>query len=518
MKTLARIPLAVIIASILCVSPIPAWADSPELLEGIDLYKQEAYGAAEAAFIVARQKEPENSTAAFFLGMTYKQVADYPKAAEQFEDAVTLTPRIKEALIELIDVLTRIGTPESLARAEKWIAVAEKEAIYPAKTAFLKGMVLGKQGKNDEAIAAFEQSKSLDPSVAQSADFQIAMSHLRAKRLDQARQQLDSAVLLDPNSDLASFARQYQDSVSQRLEDVWRFTVSASGLYDTNLLLRWNDVQSAPPWPGGEEETPGVNTNVRVDYRPVLKGNWLFNAQFAFDGTWYQNNSTTNDTLSAGIYAVPGYNYGRYSVNLAANYNYASKKRPYYQDASEFFSIGPLFRFVLSSDQLLEFFAGYDKKEFELAPIDPRGDRDSDTFRTYVSWFFSNVAGAFVNLRLAYLDENANGEWWSNIGTQLLANVTIPATDKFRIQLSGQGFWKNFDTEVPDPRVIGGSSVTLSTKRRDDQFQGILGFNYELWITDLLLIGQYTYTRNESNVAIYDYDRQIISAGLEYRF
>lgn len=518
MKAHPVIPLAVVVLSVLIFNPMLAVADSPELLEGIDLYKQEAYGAAEAAFIKARQVEPENSTAAFFLGLTYKQRADFPKAAEQFEAAVTLTPRIKEALIELIDVLTRIGTPESLAQAEKWIAVAEKEGVFPAKTAFLKGMLLGKQGKNDEAIASFEKSKNLDPNVSQSAEFQIAMSHLRAKRLDEARQQLDSAVLLDPNSDLASFARQYQDSVSQRLADVWRFTVSASGLYDSNLLLRWNDVQSAPPWPGGEEETPGVNANFRVDYRPVLKGNWLFNAQFAFDGNWYQNSSTDNDTLSAGIYAVPGYNFGKYSANLALNYNNAQKKRPYYQDSSEFFSIGPLFRFVISSDQLIEFFAGFDKKEFELAPIDPRGDRDSDTFRTYVSWFFSNVAGAFVNLRLAYLDENANGEWWSNVGAQLLANATIPATDKLRIQLSGQGFWKDFDAKVPDPRVINGTSVTLATKRRDDQYQGILGFNYELWIPDLLLIGQYTYTRNESTVAIYDYDRQIISAGLEYRF
>ena len=29
---------------------------------------------------------------------------------------------------------------------------------------------------------------------------------------------------------------------------------------------------------------------------------------------------------------------------------------------------------------------------------------------------------------------------------------------------------------------------------------------------------RYTYVNTESNIAIYDYDRNVISAGLEYRF
>jgi len=40
--------------------------------------------------------------------MTYKQMMDYPKALENFRDAVTLTPKIKQALIELIDVAVQL--------------------------------------------------------------------------------------------------------------------------------------------------------------------------------------------------------------------------------------------------------------------------------------------------------------------------------------------------------------------------------------------------------------------------
>lgn len=495
----------------------PATAESEALLEGIDLYKQSAYEAAEAKFIEARKADPASTTAAFFLGLTYKQLADYGNAALQFESAVKGAPPIAEALVELIDVLIRKGLSEDLSAADGWIRVAVRDNVAPAKIAFLKGMLRSKQGRYDEAVTAFEAAKSVDPSYAQSADFQIAMTHIRNKKLDAAKERLRQVVLLDPGSDLASFARQYQDSVDQRLKEVWRFTVSAAGLYDTNLLQQWRDANNAPPWPGGDTETPGMNGTLRVDYRPLFPGRWLFNAQGLFTGNLYQRNATTNDTLSGGVYAVPGYDFGRFSLNLPVNYNYASKKRPYYQEASQYFSVGPMWRYVMSTSQVLEVFAGWDRKEFSLPVSNPDGDRDSDTFRTYVSWLWSRPGGLFANVRLSYVDEDAQGIWWKNQGYQLVLNGSIPATERLRFQLGLEGFLKFYESDSPDPRVYNGVSVTQYTKRRDDLYQATLGLNYDL-MTDLMAIIQLNATRQFSNVAIYDYDRYIMSAGLEYRF
>ncbi|MFH1984895.1 MAG: tetratricopeptide repeat protein [Pseudomonadota bacterium] len=518
MKYLSTLAM-ILVATVAGLFPATAVrAESPELLQGIDLYKQSAYLAAEAAFLKAREKEPGSSTAAFFLGLTYKQLAEYSKAAGQFQNAVELSPPIQEALVELVDVLIRMGQPGDLTAAEKWIGVAEKAGFAPAKITFLKGLLCGKQGRYDDAVEAFEATKKLDPAYGQSSDFQIAMNLIRAKNLDAAKERLRQVVLLDPGSDLASFARQYQDSVDKRLEDVWRFTASVSGLYDSNLLLRWNDTNDAPPWPGAVPSySPGLNGSLRVDYRPLVPGKWLFNAQGVFSGSLYQNQSTDNDTLSGGFYMVPGYDFGRYSLNIAANYNYASKKRPYYQEASQYFSIGPMWRYVLKPAQVLEVFAGYDKKEFTLPATVDAADRDSDAFRTYISWLWSNAAGLFANIRLAYIDENANGAWWSNQGYQIVANTTIPATQRLRFQLGLQAFYKFYDNESPDPRVINGVGTAVFEQRRDDIYQATGGVNFDL-MKDLMLIVQYTYTRQFSNVAIYDYNRSIFSAGLEYRF
>src|SRR3990167_9348824 len=76
---------------------------SVTLEEGIRQYQQENYEEAIEILAKVRQQEPASSQAASFLGMAYKQVVDYPKAAANLQNAVTLSPPIKEALVELID-------------------------------------------------------------------------------------------------------------------------------------------------------------------------------------------------------------------------------------------------------------------------------------------------------------------------------------------------------------------------------------------------------------------------------
>lgn len=123
---------------------------------------------------------------------------------------MTLYPRIEEALVELIDVALQMG---EIKEAKKWIEVAEKDQIFPAKIAFLKGLVLRKERKNMEAIKSFERAKALDKGLSQSADFQIALCYLEERRLEEAKEQFRVTVLSRPGTDLANDARRYQELV-----------------------------------------------------------------------------------------------------------------------------------------------------------------------------------------------------------------------------------------------------------------------------------------------------------------
>ncbi|HOD75362.1 MAG TPA: tetratricopeptide repeat protein, partial [Syntrophorhabdaceae bacterium] len=65
-----------------------------------------------------------------------------------------------EGVVELVDVLYHTN---NIVEAEKWIAFADREGISTPRLHFLKGMVLAKRGRLDEAVLAFETAKNSTP-------------------------------------------------------------------------------------------------------------------------------------------------------------------------------------------------------------------------------------------------------------------------------------------------------------------------------------------------------------------
>ncbi len=487
------------------ISPPYSLCQQPHSLQkGIDQYKKENYEEAIEALTKARSEDPGSSVAAFFLGLAYKQTMDYEKALENLRDAVTLTPRIKEALVELVDVAMQVGKIEE---AKKWIKVAEEENISPAKIAFLKGLVLREEGKNKEAAEAFEKAKSIDPTISQAADIQVAISYLRQRELKKAKERFQTAILYDPQSDLAGFARQYLKTVEERLfaERPFHFTLGLFPQYDSNMVLQPTDESLVT---GITNQASGVlNSYFRVIYTPALKGPWLLNAQYSLYSSLHQKNVHTHDSISNTISVTPGYNFGRYSLNLATTYTHSLVRGPSYKKYSGSFSSGPMLRIALKENQLLELFAGYNSNEYFQPALTAADDRDSDGPGASLSWIWLFKKDSFFNLKYQYWDLDADGVNWDNRGHRFSANVAMPLIEKVILQLSGQvniERYKNINT-------------WFNVGRKDTTYTLSGGLTRDL-SKNMNLVVQYTRIRNHSNIGIYDYTRDLYTAGLEYRF
>jgi len=489
------------------IFPPDTSCESPSLNKGIEQYKQENYIEAINTLEKARKEDPNSSAAAFFLGLSYKQMLDYQKALEHLRDAVNLTPRIKEALVEIVEILYQIyevGKPEE---AEKWIKVAEEEKIFPAKIAFLKGLLLQKEGKSLEAVESFEKAKGLDKTLAQSADVQIALCYLKEKDLKKAKGRFQAAVQHDPQSDLGGFARQYQDMVEKRIEAErpLHLTLSLFEQYDTNVVLKPNESALAPDIT--DEASRNTATTLRLDYVPVLEGPWLFNAQYAFSGNFHDKFSTSHDVISNGIYIAPGYNFGKSALNLSVRYNHALVREPSYKKYVGSLNVGPLYRHLLNENHLLELFAGYNNTEYFDPPFVAEEDRDSGGLNSYVSWVWLFRKGAFFNLKYEFSDEHADGINWENQGHGFSLNMTIPLIEKLKLQLGGQAFLQDYKN----------THTFFQTKREDDNYTAMVGLTWECF-KNTNLVAQFTTFRADSNIAIYDYERDIYGLGIEYRY
>jgi tetratricopeptide (TPR) repeat protein len=309
--------LILFLSSVFIVQTTIQAADT--LLEkGIAEYKAENYEEAADILLSVRYEQPASSIAAFYLGLTYKQMREYRLAERNLREAVTLTPPIKDAYLELAEVLY---TLDALKEAKEWTAKAEQEGIRPAHTAFLKGLIFLKEGKEDDAIAAFQNAKKLDPTLSQSADFQIAAAHVQKQRFDEAKKSLQTIQDIDPLSDLASFSKEYEKALSRTLDTYkpWQFRVGVGYQYDDNVVLK-----PGTTIPGvdisGEKDSSIVST-FNVLYSPLLNGPFFLRCHYDLYNNMYFH-TTSHNLLSQAVSVVPGYTFKNSALSLPLSFAY----------------------------------------------------------------------------------------------------------------------------------------------------------------------------------------------------
>lgn len=479
---------------------------SPVLKEGIQQYKEENFEEAIEILEQERRRHPDSSIAAFFLGMAYKQTMDYTKALENLKASASLPPRIKEAVIELVDVLLILKDYE---QAQTWLDVADNQNIDPGKIAFLKGELYSRQNRCEEAAQVFEKAQTINPSYRQAAEFKVALCYLKAQKLKAAQERLKASILLNPQSDMAEFARHYQDMIQARIERErpLQATISVNGQHNSNLLTTPKDV----PYRSGEDplDSYGLATSLRMYYTPNFKGPWLFSGQLSTTSSLNNERPTSRDSLSTSVSLVPGYNFGLYTLNLAVSYDYSLLRNPGYDDYMQAVSIGPLLRMSLGQRHVLELFAGYAKTDYIQPPTQPEEDRDVQTLSAYISWIWLFTDASLFNLRYEYIDEDADGIWWVNTGHKVSGSVTIPLIDNVSLQVSGLAYIQDFKNNH--------TLLNNQEPRRNETSTASAGIFWDI-NRKTRLLGSYTYNRAYSNIGYYDYDQEIYTVGIEYRF
>lgn len=499
---------AILVTSLLFLSlaflAYPALAQQPsaKMEEGIMQYRQENYENALKLFEEERKTNPASSIAAFFLGLTQKQLLKYEEAAANLEASITLEPRIKDALVELIDVLYRMGRHKE---ALQWVTEGERLNIHPAKMAFLKGLLLQQEGDMVGADAAFDRARNIDPTLAQSAEFQKAIGHLKEQELEKARERFQASIQQDPASDLATFARHYVDALDRQLflQRPIRFTLGLFGQYDTNVVLKPSEDLSYLE-PVTDEESYVMSTNFRIDYRPALKGPFLFNAQYSFMSNFHQKHSTTHDLMGNSISVNPGLSVGKSAFTAAFSYSHFLIHGTRYM---EYLNVGPLYRLAAGNNSIIEVFGGYLKKNYFRDFLMKDEDRDVDGTNAYVSWIYLFMEDAFLNIKYEVSRERADGVNWDNTSYDMTVNTLFPVTETVKIQLGGGLFSQDF----------AHTHTVFGVERRDRVYSGTAGIIWECF-ENARAIAQYSHTNCNSNIEMYDYTRGIYTIGLEYRF
>lgn len=475
-------------------------ADGP-LASGSHEYQAENYEEALVLLTAARQQEPASSVAAFYLGLTHKQTGNFDQAAANYRDALTLTPPVNDAYAELIEMLFSL---DRLAEARAWIAKAEEAEVSPAHIAFLKGLVLAKAGDNSGAIDSFEKAEKLDSTIAQACAFQIAMLQAKEGRVLTARKSLQAVINLDPNSEQAAFAKEYEDAIAKIIEGyrTWRFALGAALQYDDNVVSKPSTAITGLDITG--EKDYGLLTTFRTDYTPLLDRPWSLAAQFALLANTYEEVNTHN-VIAPTLSLIPGYNFDQGAVTLPLSYSRIWLKQHKYMDVT---TVKPTLNLMFLPGHIGQLSPGYTKRDMLQPALDPDEDRDGRIYSLAAGYVypFAEGLGAF-NLRYERSKDNASGRNWDNTGDRFSAGLLLPLIEMVSLSVSGEILEQDYE-EI---------HTAFNVRRDDTIYSGTIGLSWEM-SPNTLLIAQYARTNAQSTIPEYDYTRDVYNLGVEYRF
>lgn len=486
----------------------PAKAESSSLEAGIVQYRAENFEEAQALFEKSRAEQPGSSVAAFYLGMARKQGGDLSGAIKDLTDAATLEPPVLDAYLELADACHVAGDDD---KALAWVKRSEKAGVQPGRSAFLKGLILAAQGKSDESLRSFKQAKHHDATLTQSADFQIAIVMAGSRQLSGAREALRAVIAADPNSEIASYAKEYEQSFTRILDNYrsWHLTLGLNYLYDDNAISNPSNAgaKAAIGNPTGQRDHAFLGT-LRLDYTPMLSGNLLFSGQYLLQSTKYGDTDSPNEnpsTVVNSLTLIPGYAFGSSALSMPINYTHVLLKEEKYQ---QLVSARPTWSWQIAPQHILQGALTYTRREMLTAPLVEEENRDADIYGASLGHIFSyGKEGGMAAARYDFSYDKAKGANWENRGHRVSLNSVIPLSAKVKFNLSGEVSLQDYFK----------TNTVFDIKRNDTTWFGTAGVSWNL-TDDVVLSAQYAHTTVQSNIEVYAYSRNTFSTGIEVGF
>lgn len=495
--------------------------DNPATLSpferGVTEFNAENYEEALVLFEEAYkdiQTDPQNIS---YLGLTHRELQNFPEAVRFFKEAIRLEPKAGDANFLLADVLYNTG---DLEEALDEVETALIEGARLAESNYLKGQILLKLKRNSEAIVAFEQAKSLDPALAQQADFQIALAYLDEKEFKKAEALFKGLITIDPTSDWALFSKDYLEAI-ERVQPPYRLNLSAGVQYDDNVLAlptdytQFGGMQKKGDWKG--------LFSLFGEYTLLERGAWDTKASYSLNAIKHSQGSYrkdtggevfSQDTVNHTIAVMPSYNTERSVTGIIFSYSY-------FQLASELYmqtmGVNPSYTFLMDGNHLGQLSLRYRKEDQNLdfyqkkyGALPPEAEeRSANNYAGGVGYIytFSNSNG-LINLKLEGELNDASGSDWDYNG--------IRASGAFLYPFANSRVKANAYLEFYNQAFSNENSI-YHMDRNDQTYTMQPSLTYSL--TKSLDINlEYTYIHDDSTIDVYSYIKNLYTVNLVLRF
>lgn len=391
-----------------------------------------------------------------------------------------------------------------------------------AQEIFERAMEERDSGKVYDAIEKFQYILSRRPSLNR-ARLELAVSYHRASEYEQALKEFQ-AVLDDPDTPekvrlaiLAYIGQLTSDEEKPSAINDFSYYVKAGAMYNTNINfapLRGTDYIPA----GQDTESPGVDTFISASHRyrdnkPFNIGGAATNFEWQSQVSWTGNNYTRSSDYDLNIISAstgPAFiSTGRWNGAISVQID-----QTYFGDSTlgTFVSLNPLLTFDLGNYQGLTFELSYTDNNFVR---EQDLTRDGSTLLGGMA--YSTLLGGVDNgLEAGFrvIDHVADDDQFGYNSAEIYFGgfLTFAETSNVYLNLNFQHYL--FDA----PDQLASSPPTT---RDEYESRYVLGYNYDISsgvLQNWTLNTHIFYTRNNSNVDYYNYERTIFAVNLNRYF
>ncbi len=391
-----------------------------------------------------------------------------------------------------------------------------------AQKIFELAMIERDSGKIYDAIEKFEYILSRRPSLNR-ARLELAVSYHHASQYSKALNEFQT-VLDDPKTPekvrlaiLAYLGQLTSDEVKPQTEHSFSYYTRVGALYNSNI--NFAPLRGTDTIPDGQDTaSSGLDTFLSASHRykdrqPFSTAGATTNFEWQSQISWTGNNYTRDNDFSLNIISVstgPAFiSTGRWNgaINLQID-------QTYFGDSAlgTFVSLNPLLAFDLGNYQGITFELSYTDNNFSRPEDEGRDGNSILTGAAYSTLFGAANNGLELGFRLT--NQTADDDQFGYKSTEIYFGgfVTFAKASNIYLNLNVE----QYDYDAPD------QLASIPPTIRDEiESRYIFGYNYNFnngFLQGWTLDSHFSYTRNNSNIDFYNYERKIFAINLARYF
>ncbi len=454
---------------------------------GVFAYEEGNFTEARDLLLKAVVLDPENARANFYLGQAYVKLAQPDKAEHYLTTALSLDPQVPGLKYSLGILFYQINDYEQARQKFEEVVAGNPSDILAI---YYSGMSLYKLEQYDAAGGLLIEAAQMSPSIEANGYYYAGVCNYQLRRLDEAVKQFEHVMEIADSEDLKDNARLWAQTIKKNQAAVKPYSLylKTGYLYDDNVVLEPADRDIVSDESDSAFLLYFSGKYDLIDDRQLRSGIGYSHYQ-----TWYQDLDEYDLTGSIG--------------NVYLNYKFCEsvtmgvKYLPtyYWVDSESYLmqhQVKPSALWMIDNFNAVDFSYSYYRNNYFT---DNSRDGHSNEMTADYSHGFSSLDGfMFCGIGFEVYSAFEKDQDYRELKTRL--GISYDVFDQTNITVYGNYYGKQYDAR----------DLTYKVKRDDSRYFASASITRNIWKQWLNVSAEYTYTKNNSNIADFDYERNAI--------